>query len=99
MRVDVAAQLRSARRAAGLTQAALADRAGLDRVSVARYEAGTVMPAADTYLTLLAACRLPAHAPLDDHDLALLDAQLARTPEGRLHASQELARFRAAARG
>ncbi|CAN5266297.1 hypothetical protein BH23ACT9_BH23ACT9_14530 [soil metagenome] len=98
--MDPASRLRSARLAAGLTQAALADRVGLGRVTVTRYETRAVMPAADTYRALIAACRTPDRAPLDEHDRALLDAQLARSPEARLHASHELSRLRvAAARG
>lgn len=97
--MEVPVRLRAARRAAGLTQAELAERVGVDRVSIGRYEAGAVTPAADTYLRILAACRRNPPARLDDHDVSLLEAQLARTPEGRLHASQELARMRAAVRG
>lgn len=96
--MDVAHRLRTARRTARLSQAALGRRVGVDRVTVARYESGAVTPAADTYLRLIAACDATA-APLGPEDLALLDAQLARRPEDRLHASQELARLRAAARG
>lgn len=98
-KVGVAGNLRAARRAGGLTQAALADRVGIDRVSVARYETGAVMPAADIYLALLTACHSAPPPPLDSGDMALVDAQLDRSPEARLHASLELARLRAAARG
>lgn len=70
----------------------------MDRVTVARYESGAVTPAADTYLRLIQAGRTPPTVDLDPDDLALLDTQLARTAEGRLHASHELARLRASAR-
>lgn len=84
--------------AAGLSQAQLAATTGVGRVSISRYESGAVMPAAEVYLRLLAACRRRPHPSLDDldeADLSLIDAQLARSPEARLHASQELSRLRA----
>ncbi len=46
--------LREARLAAGLTQGALADRMGVPGPSIARWEAGTVMPRVDTALRLAA---------------------------------------------
>ncbi|MGI9018815.1 MAG: helix-turn-helix domain-containing protein [Euzebya sp.] len=100
--MHVPSRLRAARIAAGLSQTHLATLTGVGRVSISRYESGSVMPAADVYLRLLSACQHPAVTDtLDEQDRALLDAQLARTPEARLHASHELSRLRAhtAARG
>jgi transcriptional regulator with XRE-family HTH domain len=45
----------AARRAAGLTQAALAERAGVAREAVSQYETGTREAGADTFLRLLTA--------------------------------------------
>jgi transcriptional regulator with XRE-family HTH domain len=41
---------------AGLSQIALAERSGKDRVQISRYEAGTVAPSVDTLGDLVRAC-------------------------------------------
>lgn len=123
--MDVARVVRACRRRAGLTQGELAQRLGVHRVTLARWEAGRATMSAEHLADALAACgqRLvvaplasparrkpvegdepPASGPepaitLDPHDLTLLEAQLARSPEQRLHTSQELARLRASAAG
>jgi hypothetical protein len=59
MRSDVvksATLLREARLRAGLSQTALAERSGKDRVQIARYEGGTVAPNLDTLSDLVRAC-------------------------------------------
>lgn len=59
MRPDAAKSallLREARLRAGLSQAALAERAGVHRVQINRYEAGAVVPSLDTLLELVNAC-------------------------------------------
>lgn len=48
--------VRTARQRAGLSQRALASRAGTSQPAVARYEAGSVVPRADTLERLLEAC-------------------------------------------
>src|SRR5665811_2342344 len=48
--------LRGARLGQGLTQAALAERAGTSQAAVARYEAGVVSPAVSTLRRLFKAC-------------------------------------------
>jgi len=48
--------LREARLRAGLTQGALAERSGKDRVQINRYEAGAVAPNVDTLIELVRAC-------------------------------------------
>ena len=53
--MDVAATLRDARRAAGLTQAALAKRAGTSQATVSAYETGRKEPSVQTFARLLAA--------------------------------------------
>lgn len=54
--MSAALLVRTARAAAGLSQRALAARAGTSQPAVARYEAGLVVPRADTLERLLAAC-------------------------------------------
>lgn len=50
-----AAELRASRRRAGLTQAALANRAGTSQAAVAAYETGAREPSLATFQRLLAA--------------------------------------------
>jgi hypothetical protein len=54
--MDVARIVREARRGAGLSQSALAQRAKTSQPAVARYEAGTATPSLATLERLLAAC-------------------------------------------
>jgi len=54
--MDVARIVREARHGAGLSQAALAQRARTSQPAVARYEAGTATPSLATLERLLAAC-------------------------------------------
>jgi transcriptional regulator with XRE-family HTH domain len=53
--MDVAATLRGARRAAGLTQAELAARAGTSQATLSAYENGRKQPSVQTLSRLLAA--------------------------------------------
>lgn len=67
--MDIALEIASARHAAGLTQAALAERAGTSQAAVSAYEAGRKTPSAETFARLLAAsgARLdvrPARSPV-----------------------------------
>jgi len=63
-RMEVAAMIRRIRSDAGLSQAELARRAGTSQPALARYEAGTSLPALPTLERLVAACgqRLQLHA-------------------------------------
>jgi transcriptional regulator with XRE-family HTH domain len=54
--VKSAVLLREARLRAGLSQVALAERSGKDRVQINRYEAGGVAPSLDTLVELVRAC-------------------------------------------
>ncbi len=54
--VKSAVLLREARLRAGLSQVALAERSGKDRVSLNRYESGGVAPSLDTLIELVRAC-------------------------------------------
>lgn len=76
-RVDVPAELRAARRRAGLTQRALAERARTSQAAIAAYEAGRKDPTAGTLVRLLAATgsRLVVTGSRDD-DLAAVGRTL-----------------------
>ncbi|MGH2635914.1 MAG: helix-turn-helix domain-containing protein [Actinomycetota bacterium] len=56
--MDAAGVLRDARRTSGLSQRALAVRAGVPQPTVARIESGVVVPRVDTLDRLLAVCGL-----------------------------------------
>ena len=85
--VRSAALLREARLRAGLSQMALAERSGKDRVQLNRYEAGAVAPSLDTLIELVRACgfelslELVAPQPADD---GRLDQLQQLSPERRL---------------
>lgn len=82
-----AAILREARLRAGLSQVALAERSGINRVQLNRYEAGAVAPSLDTLIELVRACGfdLPLElVPLENgHDERLVELQQF-SPERRL---------------
>ena len=90
--------LRGARRAAGLSQRALARRAGTSQPAVARYERGVATPSLETLQRLTAACgrrlRLVAEPVVDSHDLELAHRMLELSPEQRLRALTRYARLR-----
>lgn len=54
--VKSAVLLREARLRAGLSQIALAERSGVHRVQINRYEAGAIAPSLDTLVELVRAC-------------------------------------------
>jgi transcriptional regulator with XRE-family HTH domain len=87
-----------ARRAAGLSQRALAQRAGTSQPAVARYERGVATPSWETLQRLLAACgrqlRLHTEAVVDAHDVELAAHLLELTPQQRLRALPRYARLR-----
>src|SRR5437868_3344689 len=87
--------LRYARRRAGLTQRALATRAGVPQPAIARIESGTVTPRLDTLIELLAASDHTLElAPMTGAgvDRTLIRAALARTPEDRIRSAARAAR-------
>jgi uncharacterized protein len=91
------ALLREIRRSAGLSQRALAERAGTSQPAVVRYERGVTTPSLETLGRLAEACgrrlRLSAEIPPDPHDVALAEELLALTPEERLRALGRYARL------
>jgi predicted transcriptional regulator len=89
-RTNAARLLRYARRRAGLSQRALADRAGVPQPAIARIELGAVSPRLDTLAALLAAAGATLQlGPLAGTgvDRSLIRASLARTPEERIRAA------------
>ncbi len=78
--------VRSARKAAGLSQLQLASRAGTSQPAIARYEAGLVSPDLDTLARLLHACghRLVVDSvPFDPIDLRQLQDSISMSPARR----------------
>lgn len=90
--------MRDARLAAGLSQRALAERAGTSQPAVARYERGVATPSLETLQRLMTACgrrlRLDLEAIADPHDIELAARQLELTPLQRLHSLSRFARLR-----
>lgn len=89
--------IRMARRQAGLTQQALADRAGTSQAAVSAYESGRRSPSVDTLCRLLSAagCEVRMRlAPPDTHVRSLVAAE-ALLPSDQLerHSERERARL------
>ncbi|HEX3926976.1 MAG TPA: helix-turn-helix domain-containing protein [Gemmatimonadales bacterium] len=96
--------LREARARAGLTQRALAERAGTAQSVVARIEKGQASPTWGTLTHLLASAgfdlrpRLELKPTAQSHMLADVDRILALSPEARLRELANVSRFLASAR-
>jgi len=94
--------LRKARHSAGLSQRALARRAGTSQPAVARYERGIATPSWETLQRLTSACgrrlRLTAEPVVDLDDVELATRLLELTPKQRLRALQRFAHLRGLAR-
>lgn len=84
----VSAIIRQARQRHGLSQAALAFRAGTDQAAVSRIERGEVSPTVETVERLLAAMgehlEMEAKSMPREYDPLHLRASLRRSPEERL---------------
>lgn len=91
--------IREARLAAGLSQRALARKAGTSQPAVARYESGAASPSWETLRRLTAACgkqiRISAEIAPDPDDVELAQQQLELTPLQRLRALPRFTRLRA----
>jgi transcriptional regulator with XRE-family HTH domain len=93
--MDAAGALRDARRKAGLSQRALARRAGVPQPTVARIESGVVVPRVDTLDRLLAGCGLALESvarPGSGVDRSSIRALLAMPPRARLRLAVREAR-------
>jgi transcriptional regulator with XRE-family HTH domain len=90
--------VRELRLAAGLSQRALAWRAGTSQPAIARYERGVATPSWETLQRLAAACgrwvRMSTGVALDQHDVELAEVLLGLTPEERLRTLRRYARLR-----
>ncbi len=90
------------RRATGLSQRALAQRADTSQPAIARYERGSATPSWETLQRLATACgqqvRLSANPTADPHDLELANTLLKLTPEERLRALRRYAHLHELAR-
>ncbi len=90
--------IRIARRRAGLTQQALADRAGTSQAAVSAYESGRRSPSVDTLCRLLGAAGYEVRmrlAPPDTHVPSLAAAE-ALLPPDQLEQQNERERKRVA---
>jgi transcriptional regulator with XRE-family HTH domain len=88
--------VREARKRAGLTQKALADRAATTQSAIARLESGRSTPSLETVERLLRLCGfqlLVELAPYDASDIKQADARLRQSPEARLVDMQAGVRF------
>lgn len=93
--MNAARAVRYARRRAGLTQRALAEKAGVPQPAIARIERGTVTPRIDTVLNLMEAAGFTLEvAPVigEGVDRSLIRAALERMPEDRIRAATAGAR-------
>ena len=93
--------LREARLRAGLTQAELAQRAGVAQSTIGRIEADARVPSVARIERLIAAARLELRVGLGERDEAtdsLFERSLARSPRERLADTQRAARFALRAR-
>ncbi len=86
------------RLAAGLSQRALAQRAGTSQPAVARYERGTATPSWETLERIAHACgrrlRIDSQIAPDPHDVELAATLLELTPAERLRTLRRYARLR-----
>lgn len=93
--------VRELRLRAGISQRALAQRAGTSQPAIARYERGVATPSWETLERLAAACgrqvTVSVKTAPDPHDVELAKLLLALTPEERLRALPRYARLREAA--
>ena len=96
------ALVRRLRLVAGLSQRALARRAGTSQPAVARYERGATTPSWETLERIAGACgqrlRISAEPVPDSHDVELAALLLGLTPLERLRALRRYAHLRELAR-
>lgn len=88
--------VREARKRAGLTQAALAQRAGVPQSTVARVESGARTPSTDLVERLVRAAGYEIRVGLGEPDpetTALFERTLRRSPQERLADAARAARF------
>ena len=88
--------VREARKRAGLTQAALAERAGVPQSTVSRIETGARVPSTDLVESLVRAAGFEVRVALGEPDPpteSLFERTLRRTPDERLADATRAANF------
>ena len=88
--------VREARKRAGLTQSALAERAGVPQSTIARIESGARAPSTDMVERLVHAAGFEIRVGLGEPDAgtaSLFERTLSRTPDERLADATRAARF------
>jgi transcriptional regulator with XRE-family HTH domain len=94
--MSIAGIVREARRRAGLTQAALAERAGVPKSTVGRIESGARTPSAELVERLVRAAGLEVTISLSVPDPgtdSMFERTLRRSPADRLADATRAARF------
>jgi transcriptional regulator with XRE-family HTH domain len=93
--------IREARRRAGLSQTALAERLGTTQSALARLERARTEPSFERVVAAARACGfdlIPELRPADDSDWSVASANLALTVDQRVQQHQAALRFAAAGR-
>ncbi len=94
--MSISSVVREARRRAGLTQAALAERAGVPKSTVGRIESGARTPSGELVERLVRAAGLEVTVSLSVPDPgtdSMLERTLRRSPAERLADATRVARF------
>ena len=94
--MSIANLVREARRRAGLTQAELAERAGVPKSTVGRIESGARVPSSEMVERLVDAAGFSVSVSLSEPDPAtdsMFERTLRRTPAERLSDATRVARF------
>jgi hypothetical protein len=94
--VSISNLVREARRRAGLTQAQLAERAGVPKSTVGRIESGARMPSTEMVERLVQAAGLSVSISLSEPDPgtdSMFERTLQRSPAERLSDATRVARF------
>jgi len=94
--MSIASIVREARRRAGLTQAALAEKAGVAKSTVGRIESGARKPSVELVERLARAAGLEVTVSLSESDPgtdSIFERTLRRTPAQRLADATRAARF------
>ena len=94
--MSISKLVREARRRAGLTQAALAERARVPKSTVGRIESGTRIPSTEMVERLVRAAGLSVSVALSEPDPgtdSMFERTLRRSPAERLADATRVARF------
>lgn len=96
---DIGGAIRAWRRAAGLSQAGLAERIGTTQSAVSRWEHGREEPRLSTLAAILGGCGLAGELVIGEGvDRAQIRAHLTLTPRQRLEGLANVSRLRTTAK-